>query len=103
MMPVMPALRLAALFVFCLAVASAAFFPPSSPVVRADSPIEAPETLEEAPSGPIAETHEEIAKHLGAWDFSHPLPALLAGIAGSGASPLETSIPPLFPPPPNRA
>lgn len=104
----MPILRLLALLVFCVAVASAAYFPApgASFAAAADCPVEAPESPEEAPSsqsGQLAENHEETAKHLGAWDFSHPLPTMLAGLSGSGASPLETSLPPLFPPPPNRA
>lgn len=111
MMPVMAAARLLLLLSFCVATAGAALFPPSASasasVPAAECPAETPEPpSEEAPSsqsGPLAENHEEAAKHLGAWDFSHPLPSLLAGLSGSGASPLETSLPPLFPPPPNRA
>jgi hypothetical protein len=106
MVPVKTAARLSLLVLFCVAVAGAAFFPPPASffAIGAETPVEAPETPEETPSstqsGSLA---EETAKHLGAWDFSHPLPALLAGLSGSGASPLETCLPPLFPPPPNRA
>jgi hypothetical protein len=109
MVPVMPVLRLAALLVFCVAAAGAAFFPPPASffAVGAECPVEAPEGPEETPSstqsGSLAENHEETAKHLGGWSFSHPLPIMLAGLSGSGASPLDLSLPPLFPPPPNRA
>lgn len=104
----MPVLRLFALLVFCVAVAGAAFVPrpAASLASAAECPLDETEAPEEAPSsqsGQLAENHEETAKHLGAWDFSHPLPTMLAGLSGSGASPLDTSLPPLFPPPPNRA
>lgn len=108
MPPVKAAARLSLLLAFCVSIAGAAFFPPagSSLTAAADCPAEAPEAPDEAPasqSGPLAENHEETAKHLAAWDFSHPLPSLLAGLAGSGAAPAGCRLPPPNPPPPDRA
>jgi hypothetical protein len=108
MTPVMRVFRLVALLSFCLALAGSAIPHPvsSAPAFAAErgsGPLDAPAPIEE-PCDEAAESFEETeAKHLGCVSAPMSPASSLALFSGSGASPLDTSLPPLFPPPPNRA